>query len=458
MLAESKVCDPAVRKRALDAALNIDGWLTENEAAVLFDAAFHATGPIVEIGSWQGRSTTALALGSMAGSKQPVYAIDDFDGVPPSSRATHHGTMPGWKMTTPEMLRANLDAAGVNGLVKIIPKKSWEAAPEIPECGVLFVDGGHDYMSVTQDLCLYMPKLKDRGRLAIHDVWDKDMDVVRAVNEQVMSRPNEWQVRGRADSLIFADRRTVARKTVMLAMPGPDWSWGAIRGMDVASIGAHEVIPQNEGCGWDAMNKLWVDGLNGYKTGQYTHFAMLHSDVTPIAGWIDVLMGVMEDRKADLVSTVIPIKDKRGLTSSGWADPSDPWSAFRRLTMREVMQMPETFGPEETQYPDKVFLHNTGCWLADLSRPCFHETDADGVLKACFAFPLRILRHADGSYSHQRESEDWYFSRMLHGLGAKTAVTREVTLTHAGLSEFDNASAWGTYKTDEDTRDRWGAK
>jgi hypothetical protein len=310
---------------------------------------------------------------------------------------------------------------------------------------------------VALDFDLYLPKLKDRGRVAIHDVWDKDMDVVRAVNDYVMSRPSQWQVRGRADSLIFADKRTSVRRNVMLAMPGPNWAWGAVRGMEVATIGAHEVTPRNEGCGWDAMNRLWVDGLNGFKTGQYTHFAMLHSDVTPVAGWIDVLMGVLEDRQVDLVSTVIPIKDRRGLTSSGWADPGDPWSAFRRLTMREVMEMPKTFTPEETEYPDKVFLHNTGCWLADLSRPCFHAKE-NGVLKACFAFPIQIECHEDGTYSHRRESEDWYFSRMLHGLGAKTAITREVTLTHAGSTEFSNDHPWGDYKDDRDTRDRWAPK
>ena len=70
-----KNCDPEVRKAAVAAAMKIDGWLSGDEAAVLFDAAYEANGPIVEIGSWQGRSTTVLALGSMAGTGFSGYTF-----------------------------------------------------------------------------------------------------------------------------------------------------------------------------------------------------------------------------------------------------------------------------------------------------------------------------------------------------------------------------------------------
>ena len=55
---------------AIAAAMKIDGWLTEREARLLYDLAKSATGPIIEIGSWRGRSTTVLGHGSMAGAGQ----------------------------------------------------------------------------------------------------------------------------------------------------------------------------------------------------------------------------------------------------------------------------------------------------------------------------------------------------------------------------------------------------
>src|SRR4051812_26267900 len=65
----------------------IDGWLHPAEAAVLHHLATEAArlgaGPIVEIGSWQGRSTVALATAARVWGV-PVVAIDPHlsgDGV-----------------------------------------------------------------------------------------------------------------------------------------------------------------------------------------------------------------------------------------------------------------------------------------------------------------------------------------------------------------------------------------
>lgn len=52
-----------------------NGWLTREEAELLWRVASATTGPILEVGSYYGRSTVLLAaLG------RPVYAIDPFDG------------------------------------------------------------------------------------------------------------------------------------------------------------------------------------------------------------------------------------------------------------------------------------------------------------------------------------------------------------------------------------------
>ena len=50
-----------------------------NKCLYLFQFAKQATGPIVELGCYDGNGTLALALGSQAGNNVPVYAIDKFE-------------------------------------------------------------------------------------------------------------------------------------------------------------------------------------------------------------------------------------------------------------------------------------------------------------------------------------------------------------------------------------------
>lgn len=442
------------KAEAIVAAMKIDGWLSEREAETLYDLAKRATGPIIEIGSWRGRSTAAIALGSMAGAGHPVFAVDSFIGVAPNSALTHLGGKPE-RPVTPELLRSNLDSAGVNGLVKIVAAPSEIVAEHLPECSLLFVDGAHHYDAVVQDLDLYLPKVQSGGSVVLHDCWELEPGVVRAADERISAKPESWRVCRRVDSAMVFEKRSTERRSVFLAAPGGNYLWGASRGLMTASLGAHTVYINNSQTGWDDMPNLWAQGLNAARRGTATHFAMLHSDVVPSPGWLDVLLSELEDRNADLVSTVIPIKDKRGLTTCGIGDHANHWGAFRRFTMSEIMGFPETFGVADTPHPDKFLLHNTGCWVADLRKTLWRETDAHGCLRCYFDFPVRGRVNGDGDIVHERESEDWYFSRKMAELNAVTFATRKVGLTHLGNMEFSNEHAWGLYKADEETRGNW---
>lgn len=202
------------------------------------------------------------------------------------------------------------------------------------------------------------------------------------------------------------------------------------------------------------FNVLLATALNMYRNGQITHFAMLHSDVSPEDGWLDVLAEEIHRLDADLVSAVSPIKDSRGVTSTGIGEAGLTWSPYRRFTVRELMHMPETFSAEDLGYTDKCLLHNTGCWIADLRKPIFHQQNDDGTLKAFFAVRDDIVEEG-GEYRARFESEDWFFSRRLHEMGAKTFVTRKVKLSHIGRCCFVNHQEWGTYTHDTDTEKHW---
>lgn len=450
------------KHEALAAASKIDGWLSDQEMGSLYDYARRADGPIVEIGSCYGRSTTAIALGSMAGNYQPVYAVDSFIGVHPGDRPTANGEQPGWGPSSAELLRANLDNAGVNGLVQIVAKPSYEAFDDVPnELGLLFIDGAHDYQSVRADIGLYAPKVKIGGLVVLHDATMTDPGVLQALDETLTADVQRWIPVRRIDSAVVYERRQeTERFKIALAMPGPNLMYSAAIGLLTATRGLHDITPKNSGNGFDDMNTLWVDALNMAARGEITHFAMLHSDINPSTGWIDILANEMVRTGADLVSTVVALKDWRGLTSTGVGDASDPWNAFRRFTMREIHEMlPETFSIEDTPHPDKYLLHNTGCWLADMRNPAWRTVDVDGWLKATLSFPIAARMMPDGTIEHRRESEDWYFSRMISTLSLKTVATRKVSATHFGSTPYVNSRPWGdSLFGDEATKHKWVTK
>lgn len=246
------------------------------------------------------------------------------------------------------------------------------------------------------------------------------------------------------------------RHRVRIGLPGPSFLWAAMQGVYTSSY-HHEWSLSNSGSGWDDMNKLWAEALNSAEQGEITHFAMLHSDIGPDAGWLDTLLAECDRLDADLISVPAPLKDHRGVTSSGIGDPRNPWGPFKRFTVRELLEMPETFDQADVGFAGYPLLHNTGCWVADLRKPLFYQADANGQLVADFNFPLTIMRDPEtGRWTHRRESEDWYFSRKLHQLGAKTFITRKVRLVHHGGGSFRNDQAWGAYQNgDEDTKQHW---
>ena len=249
---------------------------------------------------------------------------------------------------------------------------------------------------------------------------------------------------------------------VYLGVPGVSICWGTVTGV-VNSTSKHVVHPYNGGLGFSGVvdfNTLWTDAMNNYEAGKITHFAMLHGDITPDPSqrWLDILMDTMEERQAVLVSAVSPIKDGRGITSSGICDPANPWSSYRRFTSREILnELPKAFDNRLAGYPDKPLLHNTGMWVCDLRHPVFRQTNPDGSLKMFFRFPERVIRGEDGQWVKQQESEDWLFSRELWEAGVtNTWITSEPKLTHHGRIGFQNWTEFGQFTAgDENTAHLW---
>ncbi len=257
---------------------------------------------------------------------------------------------------------------------------------------------------------------------------------------------------------------------VMLAMPGPTLAFATCKGLIEASSAGHDVGLDNSGGSWDNFNTLWAMALNRAAAGEITHFAMLHADIAPQAGWLDVLLEECDKFDADLVSAIVPLKDHSGITSSGLGRLGEPFGgAYRRVAVRELPGLPATFDELDlaraygsAKYARLPLLHNNGCWVCDLRKPVFRAEEpvlVEGrysvALAAMFAFPRRIVRF-NGQWCVQGESEDWYFSRRLWELGAQTYLTQRVKLSHldAGTA-YPNHGDWGAQEHDQQTRCWW---
>jgi predicted O-methyltransferase YrrM len=142
----------------------VKGWLAQDEAWSLHRAAatLPAHGPIrvVEIGSWKGRSTIALALGVRtrpAGGV--VHAIDP-----------HRGGLMGVQDTFDDFV-TNVSRSGLADVVDPIRATSEVARARVPDRSVhlLFVDGSHEYSDVMRDVSLWRDSLAPGAKVAFHD-------------------------------------------------------------------------------------------------------------------------------------------------------------------------------------------------------------------------------------------------------------------------------------------------
>lgn len=180
-----------------------------------------------------------------------------------------------------------------------------------------------------------------------------------------------------------------------------------------------------------SFNQAWAGVLDMRDSDvPVKYFAMLHDDIAPEPWWVDILIDELERLAADVVSAVVPIKGPDGTTSTA-VDTGDIWLP-RRLTMTEVMDLPETFGAEDVGGP---LLLNTGCWVADITKPWVDEV--------CFDFLNRIRRTSSGLRVAECVPEDWLNSHRLNELGCKLYATRKVKLEHHGNGFADNQKVWG---------------
>ncbi|MCT2582772.1 class I SAM-dependent methyltransferase [Actinophytocola sp. S1-96] len=139
----------------------IPGWLTEDQARMLWDAV-RRLGPgatVVEIGSHQGRSTIVLGHAARTVGAR-VVAVDAFvDGRLFGGAGTR------------DRFEANVKEAGLDDVVELVVgystelRRGWTRPFDL-----LYVDGKHDYWTYVDDL-RWSAHLPPGGEILVHDCF-----------------------------------------------------------------------------------------------------------------------------------------------------------------------------------------------------------------------------------------------------------------------------------------------
>ena len=147
---------------------------------------------IVEIGSFQGRSTIGLAQGSKRGKGFNVYAIDSWSGVKVNQTKD--------VFITKESFQKNIDDAEVSDIVVPIQGTSKDVLLNWDKkIGMLFIDGDHSYNGVKEDI-KWSEYVIPGGYILFHDYLSPNYDnsVIKAVNES----KHNWTFHSQINSLI----------------------------------------------------------------------------------------------------------------------------------------------------------------------------------------------------------------------------------------------------------------
>jgi predicted O-methyltransferase YrrM len=186
------------------AVADVQGWMTRGQGEALYDAAQRcpAGGRIVEIGSFQGRSTIVLA--SAAGDGVSVYAIDPHAGNDrgPQEIEGYGAAAEGDHAT----FTANLATAGVAERVTHLRMFSDAALSDLSgSVDVLYIDGAHRYAPARADIRDWGGRVADGGTLLIHDSFSSIGVTLAILRELALGRRFRYVGRSRSLAIYRAD-------------------------------------------------------------------------------------------------------------------------------------------------------------------------------------------------------------------------------------------------------------
>jgi hypothetical protein len=176
----------------------VEGWFSPDQVARVSAraAAVPGGGRIVEIGSFRGRSTIAIADSAPDGVE--IVAIDphagndrgpqEIEGFEAEAAQDH------------EVFIANLTRAGVVERVRHVRKFSGEAHGDVTgPIDVLHIDGAHRFAPARDDIRTWGDRVVPGGTMLIHDSFSS-VGVTLAIGATLLLS-GRWRYAGRSRSL-----------------------------------------------------------------------------------------------------------------------------------------------------------------------------------------------------------------------------------------------------------------
>lgn len=166
---------------------NIQGWMQPDELQFLYEQAGKSKS-VLEIGSWKGRSSHAL----LSGCKGMVTCVDTFAGSAQLGDATNA------MAKQEDIYKQFMENVGHFTNLRVIKATSKEASEILKDekFDLIFIDGGHQYHEVKEDIALWLPHAKII--MCGHDYTGSWHDVIQAVFESLRGNPD-----GVCDSIWF---------------------------------------------------------------------------------------------------------------------------------------------------------------------------------------------------------------------------------------------------------------
>lgn len=176
-------------------ALATKGFMPPDEGEALWDAAVAAAAsvarsPMLEVGSYCGRSTVWLGDAAER-TGRTLFAVDHHRGSEENQAGWEHhdpdvvDPRTGAMDTLPFFRRTMHDAGLEDSVIAIVGRSPQAASVWTTPLSFLFIDGGHGEEPARLDYEGWTPHVAPGGTLAIHDVFPDPADGGRPPYERI---------------------------------------------------------------------------------------------------------------------------------------------------------------------------------------------------------------------------------------------------------------------------------
>jgi predicted O-methyltransferase YrrM len=173
-------------EEAVAAADNIEGWMRKSELVWLAEQASKRK-LIVEVGSWQGKSSKAMAMTAVG----KLFCVDPWNIGRHTAKLAPEFSIPDGLFLK---FKENLASEILTTRVCPMRMHSVDAAKEITHftdgklLDMVFIDADHRYRCVAQDITTWRNLIASGGILCGHDYAPDHPGVIKAVDELIKDK------------------------------------------------------------------------------------------------------------------------------------------------------------------------------------------------------------------------------------------------------------------------------